>query len=276
MSFLSGGSVKRLKLGWCPELQSFDGIYHLSSLTHFDLSDSRLLNDDLVEGLVQLSGLEELVLHGCRGITNKSIQSIANILCLRDLDISDTLVSDISPLASTLLKTLDISYCANITTVVVPQTLRELNMFSSGIKDISSLRDNLDLEKLILSRCDIADMECLACLLNLRWLDIGETKVSKVVIPPSLEYLSIFSTQITDFTGIGTVQELVASYTNIRNEDLPALANISILHLSKCQMITDISCLTSVKTLYLKGMPHLDSNADDLLLRNPDIRIITR
>ena len=175
------------------------------------------------------TGLTKLELKG-EYLTSEDIEPLRHMVNLRELDLHDNEITDISVLSG-LTK------------------LRELNLYNNNIADISPLSGLVELEKLRLYNNNIVDISPLSGLVDLRELYISNNEIDD--ISPlnkliSLELLGLSDNKIVDISPLS---------------ELPKLRNglsDSGLGLSN-NLITDISVFVNgfiaLETVNLDGNP---------------------
>lgn len=123
--------------------------------------------------------------------------------------------------------------------------LRRLVLTESSVSDFSPLSDLLSLEYLDLSRSSVKDIKFLRKLVNLRFLNCGENKISN--IKPlsglvSLEYLILRKCLIEDITPLSNhvnLKLIDLSYTSVANiSPLRFLVNLEEVLLADCNIIS--------------------------------------
>jgi Leucine-rich repeat (LRR) protein len=177
-------------------------------LTRRDLQRLHVLNDDNVtDGLVvikDLAGLEAAV-----NLTE---------LDLTNLDLGETAVTDLSPLAGlTHLTELrlykpgvgDLSPLAGLT------NLTNLDLGETAVTDLGPLAGLTNLTNLDLRKTDVCDLGPLAGLTNLRWLVLGETPVtdlSPLAGLTNLMGLTLRKTGVSDLSPLAGLKNLGTLY----------------------------------------------------------------
>ena len=146
-----------------------------------------------------------LDLSNCHDLTTLP-DEISNFLWLRNLDISRTPYSNLSPLAS-LFK------------------LEQLEAWSTKISDLKPLKGLLYLKKLYMWRTLVDDISPLVNLLNLEELDISNTQVSDIsplVNLINLKKLNISNTSVSDLSPLVPLikKGLSVRYDNLGNGDI--------------------------------------------------------
>ncbi|MEP6519176.1 leucine-rich repeat domain-containing protein [Microcoleus vaginatus FACHB-2002] len=202
------------------------------------------------------------------------------------LDLSDTLITDISSLGSlTNLTTLHLNNnritdfrflgsLTNLTTLHLNNNritdisflgsltnLTTLHLNNNQITDISSLGSLTNLTTLHLNNNQITDISSLGSLTNLTELNLSDNRISDISFLGSLTNLTTLnlrSNRITDISFLGSLTnltELNLSYNQITDFSVfRSLTNLTTLNLEKNQ-ITDISfpgSLTNLTTLDLR------------------------
>lgn len=180
---------------------------------------------------------------------NRLPPEIANLKGLQTLDLSNTQIDDIAPLASLWnLRTLDL--CKTPIADIAPLTgLTELQNFllnDTQVTDLAPLLGLKALHNLRLARTLIADVKSLANLTGLKTLDLSNLRII----------------DLTPLTGLKGLQRLELAYTPTKDlGPLAVLTSIEWLDLSGIQK-PDFKVLSS-----LKNLKHLElglSNITDL------------
>jgi len=172
-----------------------------------------------------------------RGLkVDKLLPALASILSLRELNLSYTLICDVSILATfTSLKKFFLGY--------------------TQVRDISPLTTLTNLQALYLWNTPVSDVSAMVSLSNLQSLYLGHTQVSDVsalVSLTNLRTLSLSKTQVSDVFAL-------ASLTNLRTLDLRG---------TKVRDVSALTSLTSLQNLYISGTRVRDVSALDSLVEN--------
>jgi len=141
---------------------------------------------------------------------NKGIESIEGLEYCKNLDrldLSENIISDISPVSKlknlTELK-LDINIISDISPVSNLTNLVFLYLYQNNISDISPLSDLTNLNRLNLGdNGNIPDISPLTNLTNLEWLDIGSNDISDIAPLSNLVNLTelrLYSNNIFDIS----------------------------------------------------------------------------
>ncbi len=196
--------------------------------------------------LEKLSHLNKLELYGAF----KSIEPVANIISLEDINLSGAQVTDISPLQKlTNLKKLNLHYHSfiDITPLASFTNLEELNLISTKISSIEPLRNLKNLKILFLYDTYINDIEPLRNLINLQGLYISSTMITN--LEPLKELTNLESLTIDEVQNAGImflkslpnlqILTFVGGYGHIDIEPLKQLTNVKSIRLSNCKNITE-------------------------------------
>lgn len=142
--------------------------------------------------LGQHGRIEEVDLFEChgRGITNESVKMLCEIPNLRSLDLAQTKITDIKPVAETKLERLILARC-------------------NKLKDLSPLSKVKNLKLLSLAESQIEDISPLKGL-ELQMLDISRTKVKDISVLKNmpLKELRMMDCMINDYSVLATLKEL--------------------------------------------------------------------
>jgi Leucine-rich repeat (LRR) protein len=251
-----------------------------------------------LSSLALLSNLLSLNLHGC-DITDKDLQMLSSLPCLRDLDlghcvnITDTGLALLSPLAS--LQQLELCG-ARITDVGVASLVKHTNMHTLILihchaitnASIALLAANLTyLHTLNLSECrNVTNVDSLAHLTGFHTLILtycqGITPESLISLSSCLKGLqtldltdcrAVTDTTVDSMLTLDRLQKLNLdchkALTDVGVASLVRHTNIRTLNLANCRRITDASVgvlaakLTHLHTLNLSECPEI-TNVDPL------------
>ena len=169
----------------------------------------------------------------------KKLLELAQILC--DLYLSDTDISDVSPLANlTKLASLylgstkvsDISSLANLT------NLERLSLWRTGVSDISSLANLKYLKELDLHYTKVSDVSPLAHLTNLEWLFLSDANVS----------------DISPLANLTKLASLILRGTNVSDiSPLAHLPKLGWLDISSCPLVKSAANIQTLEKLRENG-----------------------
>ena len=190
-----------------------------------------------IVNIPKLSSVKNLQLSNCDGIID-----VSNLSDLINLDLSCCNIRNIETLGKSNIKTLNLSFCGEITDVSTLGNIKTLNLsHCNGIFDVSSLTNVTNLN---LSYCkNITDVSALG---NVKSLCLSGCD------------------SITDVSTLGKVTVLdLSGCKNIT--DVSALGKVSVLDLSNCENITNVSDLGKVTVLDLSGCKNIK---DVFALRN--------
>lgn len=171
-----------------------------------------------------------------------------HMINVANLDLSDNLISDISPLAG----------LSNLTF---------LSLQVNQIADISPLASLINLQNLVISDNQIANINPLGGLTNLEMLEMSNNLISSIatlITLTNLEHLHFMNNQISDISplsGLLGLQILYMDFNQISDlNPLIALTGLWCLNFEGNQ-ITDISVLAELPALqYLRGGVNQISN----------------
>jgi len=177
---------------------------------------------------------------------------------LKELDLSNTQVTDLSPLSVlNQLKELDLSN-TQVTDLSPLSGLNQMNALylrNTQVTDLSPLSGLNYLNRLFLSNTQVTDLSPLSGLNQLNILDLSETQVTDLS-PLSglnqLKELDLSDTQVTDLSvlsGLNQLKELDLSDTQVTDLSvLSGLNQLNSLNLSNTQ-VTDLSILSGLNQL---------------------------
>ena len=176
---------------------------------------------------------------------------------LKELDLSDNLILDVSPLVHlnhlTSLR-LENSEIGTLDEIWIPE--------HPGISDVSPLSGLQNLEKLYLSSNRISDLSPLSALQNLRVLHLNGNYISDVSPLSTLQNLEelyiVYNGDISDVSPLSALQNL--EKLHLVNNDisdvspLSALQNLTELSLGRNQIsdVSPLALLTNLETLGLR------------------------
>ena len=213
---------------------------------------------------------------------------------LKILDLSNSQVSDISPLS--FIKGLqelglDGTQVNNIRPLSCLIDLQILYFSGTQVRDISSLSSLKKLYELGFSNAAVDDITPLSCLKNLRELGLSKTQISDITPLSSLKNLQklyLSKTQISDITPLSSLKNLQKLYlwqTRVSDiKPLSSLESLQELYLNKTE-VSDIKFLSSLKNLQELGLSETEvrditplsslKNLQELGLSETEVRDIT-
>ncbi len=200
---------------------------------------------------------------------------LADVTCLRKLDLSMTDVVDLSPLSALrdlewlLLRHTNVSEVRALTGLT---KLKWLELAWTPTNDMSPLTGCTNLHGLNLWNTIISNISPLAALTNLQELDLMDTKVidiRQLAELTEIRKLNLRRTDVRDFAPLArlsSLQELDLEETQINDlRPLTALTSLQVLSLKGTQ-VTDVSPLAALTSLQI-----LDLSATKII----DIRPLT-
>ena len=208
-------------------------------------------------------------------------------LNIRTLDLSETIISDISPLTNfTDLQSLDLeeTQVSDLSPIKNLTKLRSLFLAGAPVSDLSPLMNLSALQSLILPGTKIRNFEVIAKLSNLQSLEFVNTKEIDVGLLanlqklqslalfdpepsdlvqlstlPALERLDLVCSEISDITpleNLGTLRSLVCDEISISDiSPLTKLVDLESLHL-RLTSVSDISPLRDCTSLRYLALMH--------------------
>lgn len=146
--------------------------------------------------------------------TNNCSEAATQLNNATFLDLSDTGISDLSPLMS-LPHLTKVDLCcnkfSNITPLAALINLNQADLSYNRITNILPLSKLINLTNLDLSYNEITDLQGLSNLINLRILDLSFNQVSQI-LPlgklVNLTHLDMWGNQITDLSGLRNLTQL--------------------------------------------------------------------
>ena len=174
------------------------------------------------------------------------------------LDLSETIISDISPLTDfTDLQSLDLAetQVSDLSPIKNLTKLRSLCLAGTPVSDLSPLMNLSTLQSLILPDTKIRNFEIITKLSNLQSLQLGITKEIDIGLLANLhklQSLTLFESEFSDLARLSTLPaldrlDLVCSEIS----DITPLANLGTLRSLVCDEVplSDISPLTKLTDL---------------------------
>ena len=221
---------------------------------------------------------------------------LAKRLTVRDdgrlaLDLSDTKVRDLSPLAGAPLATLDISKCKELTDLSPLRglDLTELNLSGTSVADLTALREMHTLEKLEMTGSKVTDLAALSALrlkslnfqncpvsdlnpirkMSLEEMNLRETRVADLspLVGMPIKSIDLSLTPVVDFSPLAQLplENCYLQYCRITDLALLRGKPLKELVLWACLEARNYAVLTEIKTLELLMLPfsYRDLPADD-------------
>ena len=163
------------------------------------------------------------------------------------LDLSNTKVVDLSPLAGAPLASLNVSNCEDLSDLSPLRGLDLVELFAAqtGVADLAPLSEMQSLRTLVLGRTNVADLSPLSAL-RLDTLDVAETPIHDIAALRGLKLkqISLRETRVADLSPLAGMPLTIIDATTIRATDYSPLAGAP---LQKCYIqnsqIRDISFL---------------------------------
>eukprot|EP00759_Apiculatamorpha_spiralis_P034746 PhF_6_TR35768/c0_g1_i2/m.51974 len=275
---------------------SYHWMSHMSSLQMIVLD--RFPDHDLASLIKKITPVRVLQVTRSFCEMEKSIQFFKNIPSLEELDLSHTLLSDVSPLSQcSALTKLTLVGCGCVTFSNLGGTecggqfelLESINLASSKISTLVGMTNCPRLNSLNLSEClrlKNADIEILQELRNLKELDLSYTLLTSVVPLANCGTLRKLELQwccdlcdagIQGLERISTLEELDLSRTRITSVSnltmCPALRKLSLI---SCAGLTDsgirgLEAMNTLEELDLSGTKISDVSS---LLRCTSLKVL--
>ena len=228
------------------DLKYFENL-HTLVLDNQGISDLHMLKGLPLEKLslqknelVSLSGISDCNTLSCLHLTDNPLEDVAplaGISSLRELKLSQTAVSDISPFQDIPLRNLDVSNTLVTDFSVLPSSnnLQYLLVSGMGEEDIEKLGQMQQLVQLGVFESDIESLSQLSGLKYLESLDFTNCQKVKSLDGieefPSLTYLGIAGTGITDISALKNAAMLqMLELTNAPVTDFSVLKDIPQLN----------------------------------------------
>lgn len=242
-------------------------ICSLTNLTDISIQNTTV-DADILQAILALTEMKALTLHNC-GLT--SLSGFENLTKLTQLDISQNILTDITPLAgltSLEVLTLNNSAVVDLTVLGALTALRELDLSFNSIQNITALSSLTGLQTLNLSNNQIADIRAIGKLTALTNLDLSHNKISTASYLSTcvaLKELVISNnkiTNITSFSNLVNLEELdVSNNTITKLPSLPKNCALSTLNASynKITSIAPLAGLESLNSVNLDYNPKLSN-----------------
>lgn len=212
----------------------------MNKATFLDLSYCNIIEiPKTIEKLTKLRGLK---INGNKRL--KKLNLLAQFQNLKELEVYDTKVSDLSPLTSL-------------------QNLTRLYIHNTHVSDLSPLAQLQSLTRLDIYSTKVSDLSPLAQLQNLTWLLVYNTKVSDLSpLAPlrNLIFLDVSNTQVNDLTPLAQLQHLTT--LNISGTQVSDLSPLKLIKTKGVALKNEV--MSTREGIYVKGCP----------LINPPLEII--
>ncbi len=224
------------------------------------------------------------------------------------LDLSDTKVTDLSPLAAAPLAVLDVSWTKGQSELTDLASLRgldliELNISNTSVAILAPLSGMLTLEKLTMSGSKVTDLSALSALrlkslnfygcaisdltpirkMALEEINVRESRVADIspLIGMPIKSLDLTGTPVLDFSPLAQLPLERCYLQSNRITDLAVLRGLPLkeLVLNQCVDARNYAVLTEIKTLELlllpssyRSLPAKDYEAIGALRDHPKLR----
>ena len=204
----------------------------------------------------------------------------------RELDLMDSQVSDLEPLAKlTMLKGLDLmgTQISDISPIARLTALESLLLNSTQVSNIGTLTKLNALERLSLAFTQVSDISPIANLTALEWLDLAGTRISNIgtlAKLTALERLDLALTQISDIRPLAKLAALEhLDLTGTQVTDITPLTKLDALRnlgLAGTQVtdITPLAKLTTLGRIDLSATPVATDEIEELRASRPDMAVI--
>ena len=251
-------------LTWCVKIQ-LRMSSQTSSANIFDtlLDDSADMNTTIfkiIKAQMEQIGSWELDLSGT---LISDLSPVMNLTMLESLNLSKTSVSNISPIANlTALRSLDLerTQVSELTPLANLTALRSLSLLDTPATNLAPIKGLRSLQSLKLSDPEISDLDLLVKLPRLRSLDLEGLSVSDLS-PLSkclaLQEISLIATRVSDLFPLADLPKLRTLHCfGVEVSDLSPLAKLPSLELLAFNntLISDLAPLSdfaSLQYLYL-------------------------
>lgn len=199
------------------DIEYLEGLGNFTGLTNLNISENKITNINELQYCTKIQVLN--IANSKIGDNNTALEKL---VVLTNLDVSNT--------GMTKLDTINklIEYWISKKRF----TLKDLNIASNGLNDISQIEKITTLEKLNVSNNKIDDISEIGTLINLNTLNLGNNMIKNI------EYLSTMSKLKT------------LDINNNLIEDISPVSNIAITYLDiSGNKMKDISCLSKMTSL---------------------------
>ena len=268
-------------LTWCVKTQ-----LRASSQTFSENIFGPLLGDDVdmnmivfkkIEAHMEQMGYRDLDLSGT---LISDLSPIMNLTMLESLDLRKTNISNISPIANlTALRSLDLegTQISDLTPLAKLTALGSLSLFHTPATNLAPIKGLRSLQSLKLSDPEVSDLDLLVKLPRLRSLDLAGSVVSDLS-PLSkclaLQEVSLIATRVSNLSPLAGLPKLRTLHCfGVEVSDLSSLAKLPALDslMLKGTLVSDLSPLSdfvSLQILYfLDPISDLSPLADLVELR---------
>ena len=180
------------------------------------------------------------------------------------LDLSETGISDISPLANfTDLQSLDLAETrvSDLSPIKNLPKLHSLDLIGAPVSDISPLVNLSALRSLRLPEVEIRNFEAITKLINLQALELGNVKgidIGLLADLQTLQSLTLFEPDLSDLAQLSTLPALESlDIFCSEASDITSLANLGTLRSLICEEIpfsdlSPLAGLTDLESLHLR------------------------
>lgn len=212
----------------------YETLKQITKTTHVNISGNQEFTT--LEPLAELSDLREL---DCSQTKISDINPIRNLNKIRSLDISNTMITDISNLkyANTIQDfKADNVRIKDISAVAFFKDIKNLSLSNTDVADISALSRCHELSTLKMSKTPLKDISVLKDMLKLYDLDISYTFVDDLSVLQTLVNLrflnieNIAVTSLSSLSNLDNLNEINFSNTKIDNisplDDMPELSKV--------------------------------------------------
>lgn len=230
-------SLKRLEIAGNHQLNDISPLIDLHSLTYLNLSDNRQITE--LSSLKNMTQLESLVLTNVS--SNITLDVLANLTSLKNIVLTNSYHSSLDVLADV----------TSLESIVIDNTYK--------IDTIRSLEKLVNLESIVVQRSELKDLSFIKDNLNLKSIDVSVNKLENLDDLEKLTKLErlylLNSPALSNVEGVSALselKELEISHNGLIT-DLNALENtikLEVLKLSYLSEIDDVSALNNLKNLY--------------------------
>ncbi len=233
--------------------------------------------------LKKIVRLDKIYLSNNRFVTN--LKPITKLVGLKELNISNTQINDISPLRNlSVLEVLNAenTVIENLKPLQYTDKIKSLLLSNTNVTDLSSIYEKTGLEILDISNTKITSLSSISKANNLielkaRGLEVSD--IQPIVDNPKLEILDISNTGIIELAGVESLENLVSlDISNTSIDELLPLSKLKYLQFlfAENTLIDDLTPITSLphlKRVFCDNAKLSEENVNTFSFNNPNVII---
>ncbi|MEM6628159.1 MAG: leucine-rich repeat domain-containing protein [Bacteroidota bacterium] len=219
-----------LKLGDTLFLPKRDTVNVISSVKLPDILESEI--HPPVDSTYLLSHIDTFVLENPQTFTD-----IKGILDLREIDLSSSGLTDLSPISKmTRLRKLNISQnpISNLGPIKSLTLLKSLDFSQTQISDVSPVQFAPSIQEIFANGTQVSDLSPIQYLNDLQIVDLSETPVrdlTPIINSRSIRKLSLDGSQVSSLDALSRMDQLAfLNVSNTRISQLSAIASLPMLN----------------------------------------------